>query len=289
MAAQLTLLNAMADHDFEKALEKHNAWNLHWLDLKDRIFGKPITDLTLDEAHKAKALIDARKLRVYCLSTVLFADKVEKGEGHFRARHLAPVAHTLELARILQPTYVRLIAAQSQERASFANSAQFVAECHPWLFDCYREAIEAIHAAGFKAAIENEVDGSLFAHPLEVIDFFEVLDCDGKAVFTWDVQNFWEQGTFPTLQVYEALRPLIGFYHLKGGQTDGITNTLAWRTCLEDASWPVAEITRRVVADGISPVICINPSHGKPKPGYDYTNTVERDLAFIRRAVPGLE
>ncbi|MCW8130350.1 MAG: TIM barrel protein [Planctomycetota bacterium] len=283
------MLNAMANRDFEQSLAKHAAWNLRWLDLKDRIFEKLITDLTLEEARRAKALIDARGLRVYCLSTLLFADKVEKGEEHFRARHLAPVAHTLELARILQPVYVRLIAAQSAERSTFANSAQFVAERHPWLFECYREAIDAIHAAGFKTAIENEIDGSLFAHPLEVIDFFEALDRDGKAVFTWDVQNFWEQGTFPTLQVYEALRPLIGFYHLKGGQTDGVSNTLAWRTCLEDASWPVAEITRRVVADGVSPVICLNPSHGKPKPGYDYANTVERDLAFIRRAVPGVE
>lgn len=287
MAVQFTMLNAMADRDFERALDKHVAWKLQWLDLKDGIFGKLITDLTLEEAWRAAELIGARKLRVYCLSTLLFADKIEKGEAYFRERHLAPVAHALKLAEIFRPVFVRLIAGQSTERKSFANSAQYVNQRHPWLFELYREAIDRIHAAGFKATIENEVDGSLFAHPLEVIDFFEALGRDGRVSFTWDVQNFWEQGTFPSVQVYEALQPLIGYYHLKGGQTDDSAQALCWRTCLEDASWPVAEVTQRVIADGVSPVICLNPSHGKTKPGYDYTNTFERDLAFVR-GIPGI-
>lgn len=282
MAVQFTMLNAMADRDFERALDKHVAWGLQWLDLKDGVFGKLITDLALEEARRAAELIHARKLRVYCLSTLLFADKIEKGETYFREKHLAPVMHTLKLAEILKPTFVRLIAGQSSERKSFANSAQYVEERHPWLFELYRAAIDRIHEAGFMATIENEVDGSLFAHPLEVIDFFEALDRDGKVSFTWDVQNFWEQGTFPSVQVYEALRPLIGYYHLKGGQTDGAAQALCWRTCLQDASWPVTEITQRVITDGVSPVICLNPSHGRAKPGYDYANSVERDLAFVR-------
>ena len=45
----------------------------------------------------------------------------------------------------------------------------------------------------------------------------------------------------------------------------------------------------RVAADGVSDVICLNPSHGKPKDGYDYTDVVERDLDFLRSEVPGVE
>jgi hypothetical protein len=288
-AAQLTMLNSMADRDFERALDKHVAWKLKWLDLKDAIFGKLITQITIDEARRAAKMVQARGLRVCCFSTTLFADKIEKGEAHFRSQHLAPLAGTLEAARILKPTFVRLIVAQSAERKSFANSAVHVRQKAPWLYELYREAIGQIHAAGFKATIENEIDGSLFAHPIEIIDFFEELDCDGRVTFTWDVQNLWEQGTFPSVEAYEALKPLIGYYHLKGGQREGASSELHWRTGLEDASWPVAEITRRVVADGVSPVICLNPSHGKAKPGYDYTNMVERDMAFIRGAVKGIE
>lgn len=288
-AAQLTMLNSMADRDFERALDKHAAWKLKWLDLKDAIFGKLITQITVDEARRAAEMVQARGLSVWCFSTTLFADKIEKGEAHFRAQHLAPLAQTLEAARILKPTFVRLIVAQSAERKTFANSAVHVRQRAPWLYELYREAIGQIHAAGFKATIENEIDGSLFAHPVEIIDFFEELDCDGRVTFTWDVQNLWEQGTFPSVEVYEELKPLIGYYHLKGGQRESASSELHWRTGLEDASWPVAEITRRVVADGVSPVICLNPSHGKPKPGYDYANMVERDLAFIRGAVKGIE
>ena len=56
---QLTILNSMAGQDFEAALRQHVAWGLHWLDLKDRIFGKGIIDLSDDEALLAKDLIAA--------------------------------------------------------------------------------------------------------------------------------------------------------------------------------------------------------------------------------------
>jgi hypothetical protein len=60
---------------------------------------------------------------------------------------------------------------------------------------------------------------------------------------------------------------------------------LKWRSSLADASWPVAEITRRVAEDGVSPVICLNPSHGASKPGYDYADIVARDIAYLREQV----
>ena len=102
-------------------------------------------------------------------------------------------------------------------------------------------------------------------------------------------------GTFPTLEVYRRLRPLIAMVHVKGGaaeapaapgQPDG---PLKWRTALADASWPVLDILRAVVADGVSPVICLNPSHGERKTGYDYTDVVGRDIEFLRRNIPEIE
>ena len=58
---------------------------------------------------------------------------------------------------------------------------------------------------------------------------------------------------------------------------------LQWRSALEDASWPVTEILSEVLADGASPILCLNPSHGQPKPGYDYSNVTKRDIDFLRR------
>ena len=96
-------------------------------------------------------------------------------------------------------------------------------------------------------------------------------------------------GVYPSLDVYNKLRDLIGYYHLKGGQQGDESGKLRWRSSLEDASWPVVEITKQVVADGVSPVICLNPSHGAAKEGYDYSNITKRDLDFIRGAIPEVE
>jgi hypothetical protein len=91
------------------------------------------------------------------------------------------------------------------------------------------------------------------------------------------------------MSAYNQLKHLIGYYHLKGGQHDDKSMALRWRTALEDASWPLLEITRQVVADGVSHVICLNPSHGERKPGYDYSGVTKRDLDFIRREIAGIE
>ena len=85
-------------------------------------------------------------------------------------------------------------------------------------------------------------------------------------------------GTYPTMDVYYKLKGLIGYYHLKGGQQRDGNSDLYWRSSLEDASWPVAEITRQVVMDGLSQMICLNASHGQAKAGYDYNNMTKRDL-----------
>ena len=60
---------------------------------------------------------------------------------------------------------------------------------------------------------------------------------------------------------------------------------LKWRSGLEDAAWPVREITSQVIADGVSPVICLNGSHGERKADYDYTDVTERDLAYVRQLI----
>jgi hypothetical protein len=99
------------------------------------------------------------------------------------------------------------------------------------------------------------------------------------------VRNLWECGTLPSLEVYEVLKPLIGYVRLKGGQHGPTSASLRFRSALEDASWPVAEIVARIVKDGVSPVICLNPSQGMAKPGCNYDRLTERDLAFARTLV----
>jgi hypothetical protein len=95
-------------------------------------------------------------------------------------------------------------------------------------------------------------------------------------------------GTFPSVEVYGQLRPLIRQVHLKGGMSETAGGPLRWRSALEDASWPVKEIVAAVLADGVSPILCLNPSHGQAKDGYEYDDVTQRDIEFLRREFPGI-
>lgn len=290
-AIQLTLLNSMAGHEFEPALDTHVAWGVALLDLKDRIYGKAIAELTLDEARRAAGQIAERELKVYAFSTHLFGSEVEEGEVAFTKRNLHPLAHVLDLARILKPTFIRLLGAQTRRRKDLPDAVAYLQAEQPWVLPAYRQAVDEIHGAGFRCCIENEVGGTIFSSVREVRSFFEALDRRKAARFTWDIQNFWQLGVFPSLEVYHELKEWIGFVHLKGGQTEppgtpGVP--LRWRAGLADASWPVREIMGQVLADGVSPVWCVNPSHGEAKPGYDYQGLYRRDLEFLRKTFPGV-
>ena len=214
---------------------------------------------------------------------------MELGEEVFRQDHLGKVNHTVEIARILQPRMIRLLAAQTSRRAAVTDSVAYLVTEHPWAIPLYAEAIDRIHDAGFLTTIENEIGQCILSNPAEILDFFGALDRADRVSFTWDVQNLWKVGTFPSLEVYAEFKHLVRYYHLKGGQHNDTSRNLCWRSSLEDASWPVADITREVVADGQTPVICMNDSHGDRKEGYDYTDIVQRDMEFIRSAVPGIE
>ena len=279
----------MAGTDFVRALDMHVKWDIELVDLKDAIFGKSIVELTQEEAGHAAALIQDRALSVYCLSTGIFHGDIEAGEGAFRRNYQGKVEHIISLANAFNPKLIRLLAAQTSKRAEIENSVRYINKKHPWLIPAYGEAVDMIHEAGYKTTIENEVGNCIFSKPEELIDFFRILDRPDKVSLTWDVQNLWQMGTYPTIEVYRKIRNAIGYYHLKGGQQDGAGYELLWRSALEDASWPVVEITKQAIHDGVADAICLNPSHGKEKKGYDYSNITGRDLAFIRAAIPEIK
>jgi sugar phosphate isomerase/epimerase len=284
---RITILNSMAGADFEAALDQHVAWGLTDVDLKDQIFGKGVADLTRDEAKRAARLIAERGLTTHCLSTGYFFAEIELGEAEFRARFIDSLDDLIAVAEELNPTLVRLLAARTSARAEHAHVGAYIAAGRPWLIPLYREAIDRLQASGFAVTVENEVGGCILSSPDEIRWFFDALDRPDVCL-TWDVQNLWQMGTFPTMEVYETLRDLIGYYHLKGGQSEPGSPALKWRSSLEDASWPAVDITRQVAPDGVSPVICLNPSHGAPKPGYDYADIVARDIAYARETVATL-
>jgi len=279
---ELTMLNSMASRDLETALNRLREWGIQAVDLKDCIFDKAVLDLSPEEAERAAAMIGERGQYVYCLSTNIFQDDIEQGEESFRECHERLIERALFLASILKPKIVRVLSVQSSKRHTFSDSTAYLEARHPWVFDLYRSAARRFYQEGVIMTIENDPHLNVFGSPEEISGFFERLNVPGMVHFTLDVQNLWQMGVFPKMEIYSKLKPLIGYLHVKGGIMDPATKELKWKSSLEDASWPVAEMCKQAAADGVSPVICLNPSHGEWKPGYDYRGIVEKDLKFLR-------
>ncbi len=288
MTSQLTILNSMASKDFDQSVALHQQWGLEWMDLKDAIYGQTVETLDADAAWRARDAIDTAGLEVYCLSTSLMHDDLAMGEAHFLDEHVARIAGLAETVRILRPRYVRLLAARVAERpVSFAA----LLSQYPWLTSVYREAVQSAASLGAAVTIENEARDCMLATAQDMVDFFAALDCADRVGLTWDIQNQWTCGSFPTLDDYQKLRPLLQYVHAKGGQfEDPASRSLAWKSRLEDASWPVVEILQQVVEDGVSPVICINPPKGRRRPeyDYDYADLTRLDIAFLRHEIRGI-
>ncbi|MFW6189430.1 MAG: sugar phosphate isomerase/epimerase family protein [Planctomycetota bacterium] len=284
-APHLTVLNSMAGTDFADALDTHVEWGLRVLDLKNAIFGKPVMELTDREAERAAGMIAERGLTVHCLSTGLFNEAVEAGEETFREEHLGRVDRAVEIGNALDARTVRLLAASTERRDEVLHSFLYLQQEAPWLFDLYAAAVDRLGEEGFKVVIENEVGGCIFSRPCEVPAFFERLDRPA-ARLTWDVQNLWQMGTFPTPEIYHELEPLIGMLHLKGGRSEVAGGLLKWRAYLEDSSYPVLPIVRAAVAGGACSAVCLNPPHGEDSPDYDWD--YRRDIEFLRANVPEL-
>jgi hypothetical protein len=277
----------MAGSQFVKALNHHVAWSIPVLHLRDHVYGKTAVELTHKEAQRAAVLINERGLHVYSLVAPLFHEPVEHGEDYFRKYHLDPLKHVLEIADILKPRVVCLLSPATAKRGTTQDAVGYVKRNHRWLFPLYHEAVDRIDLAGFQAAIENESGDCILGTPAEILDFFAAQRYLERVRLAWDVANLWHCGVFPTLTVYQNLKPLIGCVHVAGGQ-HGLTNTAPkWRSALDEASWPVADIVRQIARDRSSPVICLEPSCGKPKPGHDGAPPleVERDLKFLRDVV----
>lgn len=283
MSARLTILNSMADSDFATALDLHQQWGLRDLDLRDGINGHWLKSLPLEDARGAAVEIRNRELSVHCLSSSVFFGEIGDGEEAFAAEHARRLEQIIPLIDIFKPSLVRLIAPQFKARPDDDTAVDIALRDYPWLFELFRDAVARITAAGARATIENEAWNCLLSRPREFTQFFEALDLGGQVNLTWDVQNQWATGVFPSLDTLDEIAPLVAYYHVKGGQHVDDSRRLTWNVALEDATWPVADITRAVVARGLSPVICINPAqHGEDKPDYDYSGIVERDIAFMR-------
>ncbi|TVR52481.1 MAG: sugar phosphate isomerase/epimerase [Puniceicoccaceae bacterium] len=282
MPTRLTLLNTMADREIAAAVLRCREWGLHWIDLKDGIWGEAILDLADADCARLAELLDRHEVGAYCLSSPLLGDPLEKGRAAFEQSVSAGVERALTVARRLRPRFIRLLAARARDCADGRPGRDVWRTQAPWLPGVYAEAARRIREAGFEATLENETRGCVLASVEDVEALFTELGETVPLSLTWDIQNLWQCGVFPSLDVYRRLQPRLAYVHLKGGRAVTPGGPLKWRSPLEQASWPVQAIVEAVIRDGVSPVLCLNPSHGEAPPEGDPPDGVARDLAFLR-------
>jgi sugar phosphate isomerase/epimerase len=283
-SSTLSVLNGMTGTDPEAAMDVHRACGLDNLDLKDAWFGKPVELWTTNEATRVAVAAAQRGLRIASLSSSLGRSEVDGGASAYRS-DLAALDNLLMIVRILKPERIRLIAPSLAGRKSVPDATIEILAHHPWLFPCLRAVVDRLHASGAEVVFENESPGTVFGNPTEVLGFFAALDRPATRMI-WDVGNWWHFGCsrFPTIADAQALLPVVGVLHLKGGIAEHPGGTLRWAGQLAETSWDVPGIVRTILAGGLCPVICLNPPHGATRHGvrYDY----RADLAYLRSTFP---
>lgn len=276
----IAMLNFMAGLDFNESLKQQQQWGITTLDLKDHVYGKSLMDISNDEAHQVAKSIADHNMTFYCFSTTLFSGDIEQGQANFQLELDEKLERVLELAQILKPKVIRLLAARTSRRSEFDNIFPYILKHKQWLIPLYQAAIDRIHEAGFEATIENEANGCILSKPEEILCFFRLLDRKDQLFFTFDIQNLWQMGVYPSMEVYDTLSHITGYFHLKGSQSLVEGGHTYYASTLEDSSWPVIDITRRAVDSGA--IICLNPIKGEKLVDYNYENITKRDIDYLR-------
>lgn len=278
------MLNGMAGKDPDAAMDRHRAWVLPTLDLKDAWFGTGVEYWTTAQADQIAAGAQARRLTVGTLSSCLGRGDVECGEASYRTE-LHALGNLIANARILKPGRIRLVAPSLARRHEVADAAVELTTHHSWLFPLLRETVDRLSETGATVVFENESPNTVFGQPDEVLGFFRALQRP-QARMIWDVGNWWHFGCarFPTVADAVALRPVVGVLHLKGGIAELPGGALRWAGQLAETSWDVPGIVRTILAGGGCPVVCLNPPHGAARPGV--THDYRADLDFLRITFP---
>ena len=291
--ARISILADIAGQDLEQVVKELPEFGIELIDLKRGVFGHAIESLDDTARNRLAALLEQSSVENYSFSSnVGYVNISTMTETEFRTHLNDGVSNMLKSLRVVRPTMIRLLACSFDNRAEWDNSNEFLERHAPWVYSAYDEAIARINDAGIIATIENEPN-TIFSNPTETIGFFDRLARREKVGFTWDIQNMWQSGSFPTVESYRLLKPIINYVHTKGGRgSEEAPNLLTWRSSLEDASWPVREILAEVLTDNPDAVICVNTSHGKVQNATDSVDRFKlgrdearRDITFLQQLI----
>lgn len=202
------ILSAFADEagsslDEQIAALKRN--HIRYMEIRS-VNGTNICQTPLETVRQYKQQLDAAGIRVMtigsCIGKVKLTDDYEE--------HLAMFKHTLEVAKILGATRMRMFSFFTKDPTTDRNA----------IFEHLDEWLTLAQEAGIELYHENEKDifGDTDGRVLQLIHAFK-----GRMQLIFDPANFIQCGCSPK-DIYPALRSHIGYFHIKDAlyQTGGV-------------------------------------------------------------------
>ena len=193
------ILSAFADEagaslDEQIAALKRN--HIQYMEIRS-VNGVNICQTPLETVKQYKQQLDAAGIRVMtigsCIGKVKLTDDYDE--------HLAMFQHTLEAAKILGATRMRMFSFFTKNPTADRNA----------VFDHLDEWLTLAQEAGVTLYHENEKDifGDTDERVLQLVHAFK-----GRMQFIFDPANFVQCGQ-DTLEAWEMLRPYVHYLHIK--------------------------------------------------------------------------
>ncbi len=178
--------------DFPETLPILKSWGLEHVDLRNRVFGKTFSDLSVDEIKKVKGLLDDHGMKVGCLQSYLAKDHlpdadVRKSEAE-RLEKIISIADALDchLARSFffwQPgrkNHGRIL--PEEESGQLTEKKELLEQ----VVEYYRPLAERAQQAGLQLAFEN-----CDVTPPEIFTFLDAMDMPNLSL-AWDAWFWWD-------------------------------------------------------------------------------------------------
>ncbi len=172
--------------DLEKAIPLVRSWGLHYVDLRSRIFQRPLEKLTDRQLEEVKKLLDDNGLQVACLQSSL--GKVHLPDKERLKEEAEKLDRLIAASQILDCNLVRSFffwqPPDGQEKAGIGELA-VRPDVLAQVMELFRPFAEKARRAGLIFAFEN--CGCIKEECFKMIDALEIPGWG----FAWDPKNSW--------------------------------------------------------------------------------------------------
>ncbi len=245
-------LSAFADEispDLDEQIAVLSSEHIHFLDLRG-VWNTNVLDLTDQQVARIKEALDAHGIGVAAIGSPIGKVPIDSSFDE----HLHHFERAITLAHAFQTPSIRLFSfyppaplKEGSDDSSAANPAEYRDEVLRRL----REMTARARAANVILLHENEkgIYGDTIARCVDLLQSCD--DAQFQAIL--DPANFIQCGQTPYPDAYEAIRPWLGYVHVKDARSDGSVVAAGEGV----THWP--ELLQRLRADGYDGFLSLEP------------------------------